>query len=64
MQQQAQFTGRRMCQLLEVSRRGSDEWLSRPPSVQAEAEQHVQASVQHYVTQGRGTYGTRRRKHL
>ena len=53
-----------MCQLLQVSRSGYYEWLSRPPSAQAEAEQHVEAQVQHYFAQGRGTYGTRRIKYL
>ena len=53
-----------MCRLLEVSRSGYYEWLGRPPSTQAEADQQVQAKVQHYFAQGRGTYGTRRIKHL
>ena len=53
-----------MCQLLQVSRSGYYEWLSRPPRAQAEAEQHVEAKVQHYFAQGRGTYGTRRIKSL
>jgi transposase InsO family protein len=53
-----------MCQLLQVSRSGYYEWLSRPPSAQAEAEQHVEAQVQHYFAQGRGPYGTRRIKYL
>jgi len=53
-----------MCQLLKVSRSGYYEWLSRPPRAQAEAEQHVEAKVQHYFAQGRGTYGTRRIKYL
>ena len=53
-----------MCRLLEVSRSGYYEWLGRPPSPRAEADQQVQARVQHYFAQGRGTYGTRRIKHL
>ena len=53
-----------MCRLLEVSRSGYYEWLGRPPSTQADADQQVQAKVQHYFAQGRGTYGTRRIKHL
>jgi putative transposase len=53
-----------MCQLLEVSRSGYYEWLSRPPRAQVEAEQHVEAKIQHYFAQGRGTYGTRRIKYL
>ncbi len=53
-----------MCQLLEVSRSGYYEWLSRPPSAQADADQQVQDKVQRYFAQGRGTYGTRRIKHL
>jgi putative transposase len=53
-----------MCQLLKVSRSGYYEWRSHPPRAQAEAEQHVEAKVQHYFAQGRGTYGTRRIKYL
>ena len=53
-----------MCRLLEVSRSGYYEWLSRPPRAQAQADQQLQAKVQHYVAQGRGTYGTRRIKYL
>jgi transposase InsO family protein len=53
-----------MCQLLEVSRSGYYEWLSRPPRAQVEAEQHVEAKIQYYFAQGRGTYGTRRIKYL
>ena len=48
-----------MGRLLEVSRRGYDEWLGRPPSPQAAADQQGQAKVQHYLAQGRGPYGTR-----
>jgi putative transposase len=53
-----------MCRLLEVSRSGYYEWLSRPRSAQAEAEQPWQDKVTRYFAQGRGTYGTRRLKHL
>jgi transposase InsO family protein len=53
-----------MCQLLKVSRSGYYEWLGRPPCAQAEAEQALQDKITHYFTQGRGTYGTRRIKHL
>ena len=53
-----------MCRLLEVSRSGYYEWLRRPPRAQAQADQQLQAKVQHYVAQGRGTYGTRRIKYL
>jgi putative transposase len=53
-----------MCRLLEVSRSGYYEWLSRPPRAQGPAEQHVEAKIQHYFAQGRGTYGTRRIKYL
>ena len=54
----------RMCRLLEVSRSGYDEWLSRPPHAQGEAAQHVETKIKHYFAQGRGTYGTRRIKYL
>src|SRR5262249_37308845 len=63
-QQHAQFSVSRMCHLLEVSRSGYYEWLSRPPRAPVEGDQHVEAKIQHYFTQGRGTYGTRRIKYL
>jgi putative transposase len=64
MQQQTEFTVRRMCRLLAVSRSGYYEWLRRPLSAQTEAVQQLQNKVQHYFAQGRGTYGTRRITHL
>jgi hypothetical protein len=63
-QQPIAFTVSRMCQLLEVSRSGSDEGRSRPPRAQVKAAQQVEAKVQRYVAQGRGPYGTRRLKDL
>ena len=63
-QQHTEFRVSRMCQLLEVSRSGYYEWLQRPPRTQTAAEQQLQDKVQHYFAQGRGTYGTRRLKHL
>jgi transposase InsO family protein len=53
-----------MCRLLAVSRSGYYEWRSRPPCAQVEAEQALQDKIRHYFVQGRGTYGTRRLKHL
>src|SRR5262245_15719091 len=53
-----------MCRLLVVSRSGYYEWLSRPPDAQAEADQTLQDKITRYFAQGRGTYGTRRIKHL
>ena len=53
-----------MCRLLEVSRSGYYEWLSRPPRTPTDADQEVQDKIQCYFAQGRGTYGTRRIKHL
>jgi transposase InsO family protein len=41
-QQPTTFTVRRRCQLLAVWRRGDDEWLKRPLSTDAEADQQVQ----------------------
>jgi putative transposase len=63
-QQQTQFTVRRMCQLLAVSRSGYYEWRHRPPRSQTAGDQQLQDKVQRYFAQGRGTYGTRRLKHL
>jgi putative transposase len=53
-----------MCRLLEVSRSGYYEWLNRPPCAQAKADQALQDAITRYFAQGRGTYGTRRIKHL
>ena len=53
-----------MCQLLGVSRSGYYEWLSRSPCAPAAADQALQATITRYFAQGRGTYGTRRIKHL
>ena len=63
-QQQAEFPVRRLCRMLEVSRSGYYEWLRRPPSSRTTADQQLQEKVQWYFAQGRGTYGTRRIKHL
>ena len=63
-QQQAGFPVRRLCRMLEVSRSGYYEWLRRQPSSRTTAAQQVQEKVQRYFAQGRGTYGTRRIKHL
>jgi len=63
-QQHAKFKVSRMCQLLEVSRSGYYEWLSRPPNAQADVDQEVQDTIRRYFAQGRGTYGTRRLKYL
>src|ERR687885_252616 len=53
-----------MGRLLEVSRSGYYEWLSRPPRPPTDADQEVQDKIQRYFAQGRGTYGTRRIKYL
>ena len=47
-----------------LSRSGYYEWLSRPPRAPVEGAQHVEVKIQHYFTQGRGTYGPRRIKYL
>ena len=63
-QQHAEFSVSSLCRLLEVSRSGYYEWLSRPPRPQADADQQVEAKIKHYCAQGRSTYGTRRIKYL
>jgi putative transposase len=63
-QQHTEFSVSRMCRLLEVSRSGYYEWLSRPPRAQGEAAQHIGTTIKYYFAQGRGTYGTRRIKYL
>src|SRR5262245_25282000 len=63
-QQHTEFKVSHMCRVLEVSRSGYYEWLSRPPRPPAGADQEVRDTIQRYFAQGRGTYGTRRLKHL
>jgi transposase InsO family protein len=63
-QQQGEFRVSRVCRLLEVARSGYYEWRDRRPSTHADADQQMQDKVQRYFAQGRGTYGTRRIKHL
>src|SRR5262245_55817282 len=63
-QQHTAFRVSHMCRLLEVSRSGYYEWLSCPPRTPTDADQEVQDKIQCYFAQGRGTYGTRRIKHL
>jgi putative transposase len=62
--QHGEFSVSSLCQTLEVSRSGYYEWFSRPPRAQTAVDQQVHATVPHYFAQGRGTYGTRRIKHL
>ena len=54
-EQHAEFSVTRLCRILEVSRSGYYEWLGRPPSVQPDADQQLEAKVQQYFAQGRGT---------
>ena len=63
-QQPTAFRVRHMCRLLKVSRSGYYEWRSRPRNAQPEVALQLQDKVQRYFAQGRGTYGTRRIKHL
>ena len=63
-EQHAEFAVTSLCRILEVSRSGYYEWLGRPPSVQPDTDQQLEAKVQQYFAQGRGLYGTRRIKHL
>jgi len=63
-EQRAEFPVRSLCRLLEVARSGYYEWLHRPPSPQAAADQQLQSKIEGYFAQGRGTYGTRRLQYL
>jgi putative transposase len=63
-EQHAECAVSRLCRILEVSRSGYYEWLGRLPRAKTDAAQQVAAKVQQYFAQGRGTYGTRRIKHL
>jgi putative transposase len=63
-EQHVEFSVTSLCRILEVSRSGYYEWLGRPPSVQPDTDQQLEAKVKQYFAQGRGLYGTRRIKHL
>jgi transposase InsO family protein len=63
-EQHAEFAVTSLCRILEVSRSGYYAWLGRPPSVQPDTDQQLEAKVKQYFAQGRGLYGTRRIKHL
>ena len=63
-EQHGEFSVRSLWRTLEVSRRGSYEWRSRPPRAQTDTDQQVQDNIQRSCVQGRGTYGTRRIQHL
>ena len=63
-EQHAEFPVSRLCRILEVSRSGYYEWLARPQSTPTDTDQQLEAKVQQYVAQGRGTYGPRRLKPL
>jgi putative transposase len=63
-EQHVEFSVTSLCRILEVSRSGYYEWLGRPPSVQLDTDQQLEAKVKQYFAQGRGLYGTRRIKHL
>jgi putative transposase len=63
-EQHAEFSVTSLCRILEVSRSGYYEWRGRPPSVQPDTAQQLEAKVKQYFAQGRGLYGTRRIKHL
>jgi putative transposase len=63
-EQRAEFAVSSLCRILGVSRSGYYEWHGRPPGAHTDAEQQVEAQVKQYYAQGRGTYGTRRIKHL
>lgn len=63
-EQHGEFSISSLCRTLEVSRSGYYEWCSRPPRARTDADQQVRDKVQRYFMQGRGTYGTRRIKHL
>src|SRR5262249_39107773 len=63
-EQHGEFSISSLCRTLEVSRSGYYEWRSRPPRAQTDADQEVRDKIQRYFAQGRGTYGTRRLKHL
>jgi hypothetical protein len=63
-EQHAEVAVTSVCRILEVARRGDDEWLGRPPRVHPTTAQQLEAQGTQYGAQGRGLYGTRRIKPL
>lgn len=57
-----QFTVSAMCRALEVARSGYYEWLKRPPSPHAQADQVLSERIVHHFAANRHIYGTRRLK--
>jgi putative transposase len=57
-----QFTVSAMCRALEVARSGYYEWLKRPPSPHAQADQVLSERIVHHFAANRHVYGTRRLK--
>ena len=55
-----QCTVSAMCRALEVARSGYSEWLKRPPSPPAQAEQVLSERIVPQVAAYRHVYGTRR----
>jgi len=63
-EQHGAFAIRSLWRPLAVSRRGSYEGRRRPARAQTDADQGVRDTIQGYLAQGRGPYGTRRLKPL
>jgi hypothetical protein len=59
-QHSAQFTVSAMCRALAVSHSGYSEWLKRPPSLHAQADQVLLERIGHHFEANRHVYGTRR----
>lgn len=57
-----QFPVSAMCRALEVARSGYYEWLKRPPSPHAQADQVLSERIVHHFAANRHIYGTRRLK--
>ena len=51
-----------MCRVLEVSRSGYYEWLSREPSEHAQADELIGQKIEQHFHANREVYGTRRLK--
>jgi transposase InsO family protein len=62
MKQQAEFGVRAMCRVLQVSRSGYYESLSRPPSVHSIEDDKLRPKIKAAFKTGRKNYGTRRIK--
>ena len=62
MKQQTEFHIQSMCRVLQISRSGYYDYLSRPPSAHSKEDDKLRPQVKNAFKKGRKNYGTRRIK--